>query len=44
MAIDFALTPELQALQARIRAFIAEEIIPVDASGVLWRKEAKGGG
>src|SRR5664279_5066992 len=30
MAVDFALTPELQELQARIRAFIAEEIIPLE--------------
>ena len=31
MAIDFAIAPELQALQARIRAFIAEEIIPLES-------------
>jgi alkylation response protein AidB-like acyl-CoA dehydrogenase len=31
MAIDFALAPELQALQARIRTFIADEIIPLES-------------
>ncbi|HEX6136890.1 MAG TPA: acyl-CoA dehydrogenase family protein [Casimicrobiaceae bacterium] len=29
--MDFDVPPELQALQARIRAFIAEEIIPLEA-------------
>ncbi|MGE5170170.1 MAG: acyl-CoA dehydrogenase family protein [Rudaea sp.] len=28
--IDFAIPPELAALQARIRAFIADEIIPLE--------------
>jgi alkylation response protein AidB-like acyl-CoA dehydrogenase len=31
MAIDFELAPELQALQARIRAFIADEIVPLES-------------
>jgi acyl-CoA dehydrogenase len=31
MPVDFALTPELLALQARIRAFIADEIIPLES-------------
>ena len=31
MAVDFALPPDLQALQARIRAFIADEVIPLEA-------------
>ena len=31
MAIDFAIAPELQALQARVRAFIAEQVIPLES-------------
>jgi acyl-CoA dehydrogenase len=31
MPVDFALTPDLLALQARIRAFIADEIIPLES-------------
>jgi len=31
MSIDFDVTPELAALQARIRRFIAEEIIPLES-------------
>ena len=31
MTVDFALSPDLQALQARIRAFIADEVIPLEA-------------
>ena len=31
MTVDFALPPDLQALQARIRAFIADEVIPLEA-------------
>jgi alkylation response protein AidB-like acyl-CoA dehydrogenase len=31
MPVDFELTPDLQALQARIRSFIADEIIPLEA-------------
>ena len=31
MAVDFALSPELLALQARIRSFIADEVIPLEA-------------
>jgi acyl-CoA dehydrogenase len=30
MAIDFALAPELQTLQTRIRAFIADAVIPLE--------------
>jgi len=28
--MNFALTPELQALQARVRGFIADDIIPLE--------------
>ena len=31
MAVDFALSPDLLALQARIRSFIADEVIPLEA-------------
>src|SRR5689334_16089795 len=31
MAIDFQVVPELQQLQARIRTFIASEVIPLEA-------------
>jgi acyl-CoA dehydrogenase len=31
MAIDFAPSPELQSLQARIRTFIADEVIPLES-------------
>jgi acyl-CoA dehydrogenase len=31
MTVDFELPPDLQALQARIRAFIADEVIPLEA-------------
>ena len=31
MAIDFAIAPELQALQARIRTFIADEVVPLES-------------
>jgi acyl-CoA dehydrogenase len=31
MPIDFALTPDLAALQARIRTFITEDIVPLEA-------------
>jgi acyl-CoA dehydrogenase len=31
MPVDFALTPDLLVLQARIRAFIADEIIPLES-------------
>ena len=31
MTVDFALSPDLRALQARIRAFIADEVIPLEA-------------
>jgi acyl-CoA dehydrogenase len=31
MAVDFALPEELQALQARVRTFIADEIVPLES-------------
>jgi alkylation response protein AidB-like acyl-CoA dehydrogenase len=31
MSIDFAIAPELEALKGRIRAFIADEIIPLES-------------
>ena len=31
MAIDFEIAPELQALQRRIRSFVADEIIPLES-------------
>ena len=31
MAVDFTLSPDLLALQARIRSFIADEVIPLEA-------------
>jgi len=31
MPIDFELTPDLAALQARIRTFITEDIVPLEA-------------
>ena len=28
--MDFTLSPELSALQARVRTFIAEEVVPLE--------------